>query len=290
MGNKKQLGKGIRALLSDIETGGKQKEKAIKSLSGSVNFIKLKNIQTNPDQPRKDFDKNELSDLSDSIKVHGLIQPLVVRVLSKDKYQLISGERRYKASKMAGLKEVPVFIRTANDQELLEMALVENIQRQDLNAIEIALSFQRLMDECDLTHDQLSKRIAKNRSTISNYTRLLKLPIKAQKAVRNNDISMGHAKVIAGLKGIDKQLNLLNRILSNNMSVRATEQFVKPSSGVKTSKKQSNKSNALIAVQDQLSAFFGTRVDLSQTSSGSGKISIPFNSTDQLNDILDRIE
>jgi len=196
---KKDIGLGIRALLSDAEKPEQPLEETARDVRSAVVFIPIDTIEANPDQPRRSFDLDALQELAQSIKTLGLIQPVTLRKLSKDTYQLISGERRLRASKIAGLKELPAYVREVNDQELLEMGLVENIQREDLNALEIAISYQRLIDECDLTHDVLSERVGKKRSTITNYIRLLKLPPEIQNGVRKEKISMGHARALAGI-------------------------------------------------------------------------------------------
>ncbi|MEL6866667.1 MAG: ParB/RepB/Spo0J family partition protein, partial [Bacteroidota bacterium] len=198
---KKELGQGIRALLSNIDHGSSNEgpqEDVVRTLSNTIATIPLNSIEVNPGQPRIEFDEEALQELSESIKVHGLIQPITVRRLNEQTYQLISGERRMRASKIAGLKEVPAYIRLANDQEMLEMALIENIQREDLNAIEVANSYQRLIEECELTHEALSERVGKNRSSVTNYLRLLKLPPDVQSAIKEQKISMGHARALAG--------------------------------------------------------------------------------------------
>ena len=229
MSKKKELGKGIRALLSNIENTNNPKEKTelVKELNSSILEIPLDNIEVNPFQPRSEFDPEELNELAQSIKTHGLIQAITVRNLGGDNYQLISGERRLRASKMAGLKTVPAFVRIADDQALLEMALIENIQRSNLNAIEVAISYQRLMVECDLTHESLSERVGKKRSTISNYVRLLKLPPQIQSSIKNNEISMGHARSLAGIDDVGLQLDIYKEVLKKNLSVRALENLIK---------------------------------------------------------------
>jgi ParB family chromosome partitioning protein len=200
---KKELGLGIRALLSNLDEGEatpEEQKEVVKELSHTVAMIPVDQIEVNPFQPRVEFDEEALKELSSSIKVHGVIQPLTLRRLSDNAYQLISGERRLRASKLAGLQEVPAYVRLANDQEMLEMALVENIQRQDLNPIEVAITYQRLIDECSLTHQNLGGRVGKKRSTVSNFLRLLQLPPQIQQALKNKRISMGHAKALGELK------------------------------------------------------------------------------------------
>lgn len=227
---KDALGKGIRALLSDIDDSAdvlKISATDEDSIINTVPKIKLEEIEVNPFQPRADFDPQALQELSSSIKVHGVIQPITVRKISDRKYQLISGERRLRASKMAGMKDIPAYVRTANDQEVVEMALIENIQREDLNAIEVALTYQRLIDECSLTHENLGERLGKDRSTVTNYLRLLKLPPEIQKALRSKVLSMGHARAIIAVPEVDKQLYVLKEIDSKGLSVRKTEELVR---------------------------------------------------------------
>lgn len=298
MSKKKELGKGIRALLSNIENTSSPKEKTelVKELNSSILEIPLSKIEENPFQPRSEFDPEELQELAQSIKIHGLIQAITVRNLGGDSYQLISGERRLRASKMAGLKTIPAFIRIADDQALLEMALIENIQRSNLNAIEIAISYQRLMVECELTHESLSERVGKKRSTISNYVRLLKLPPQIQSSIKNNEISMGHARSLAGLDDVGLQLDIYKEVLNKSLSVRALENLIKSYS---TEVKQSapKKSKELPAevkkIQDNLSTTLGTSVKIKRGETGNGEISIKFRSDREFNDILavlDRLE
>jgi len=235
--------------------------------------------------------------LVQSIKTHGLIQPITLRSISKDKYQIISGERRWRASKLAGLKKVPAYIRIADDQGMLEMALVENIQRSELNALEIALSYQRLIDECNLKHDEMAKRVGKERSTISNYIRLLKLPPDIQSGLKNKRISMGHARALISVDNPDKQLEVYKEIIAENLSVRNTEQLVKSFKSNGKSKKGSNlrKSPNMLhpevrRIRDRLTKYLDSKVEIVRSSKGKGKITIHFGSDDQFNDIIDAIE
>ena len=229
MAKKKELSRGIRALLSNIEdkTSLPQTKEIVKELSSSITEISLEDIEINPFQHRTEFDPEELVNLAKSIKTYGLIQPITVRSLGGNKFQLISGERRLRASKMAGLNAVPAYIRIADDQGMLEMALVENIQRSELNAVEVAISYQRLIDECKLTHEELSGRVGKNRSTITNYIRLLKLPHVIQAGVKKDQISMGHARALAGVDNVSLQLTYFHRTVENKLSVRALEQLIR---------------------------------------------------------------
>jgi ParB family chromosome partitioning protein len=292
---KKELGKGLRALLTNIENTNSPKEKTelVKELNSSILEIPLANIEVNPFQPRTEFDPEELAELSQSIKVHGLIQAITVRSVGGDKYQLISGERRMRASKLAGLTTVPAFIRIADDQALLEMALIENIQRSNLNAIEVAISYQRLMVECDLTHESLSERVGKKRSTISNYVRLLKLPPQIQSAIKNSEISMGHARSLAGIDEVSLQLDIFKEVVAKNMSVRALESLIKSYNEpkvVSAPKMSKELPPEVKKVQDELSANLGTAVKIKRSDSGSGEISIKFGSDREFNNILAVLE
>lgn len=290
MAKKKDLSKGIRALLSNIE----KKEKPSKTvepdvISSGVSSIAIEDIEANANQPRKEFKDEALQELVESIKVHGIIQPLTVRKIGGKKYQLISGERRFRASKLAGLKIVPVYVREANDQELLEMAIIENIQREDLNAMEIAIAYSRLIKECNLSHEHLAKRISKKRSTISNYLRLLKLPPEIQKAVVSEKISMGHARALAGVDDVSRQLVAFDKVIKGNLSVRALEAFLRPSGKPNNSKgpNNSNLPTELVLIRQELKGKFGTTVNIDRSNAGKGKISIPFKNDTELNYILD---
>lgn len=296
MSKKKELGKGIRALLSNIENTNSPKEKTalVKELNSSILEIPLDKIEVNPFQPRSEFDQEELEELAQSIKIHGLIQAITVRSIGGDSYQLISGERRMRASKLAGLKSVPVFIRIADDQALLEMALIENIQRSNLNAIEVAISYQRLMVECDLTHESLSERVGKKRSTISNYVRLLKLPPQIQSSIKNNEISMGHARALAGVDEVGLQLDIYKEVVNKNMSVRALENLIKsyntPAEVHASPIPKSELPPEVKKVQDNLSASLGTSVKIKRSSAGNGEIKIKFGSDREFNNILAILE
>lgn len=299
MSSRKELGKGIRALLNQMDDS-KSEEKVnpsreiVQELSHQFIEIPISQIEANPFQPRKEFDEKALNELADSIKLHGLIQPITVKRLSAQEYQLISGERRLRASKLAGVKKVPAYIRIADDQALLEMALIENIQRSDLNAVEVAISYQRLIDECALTHESLSQRVGKDRSTVTNYLRLLKLPASAQQAVRDKAISMGHARVLAGLEDPVQQIQLLGIIINEQLSVRATEQKAQTITGSSKSrikKSASGKIDPQISkIERDLSGFLGSKVNIVRTANGKGKIVIPFATDTELNDILERFE
>jgi ParB family chromosome partitioning protein len=293
---KKELGLGIRALLSNLDEGEatpEEQKEVVKELSHTVAMIPVDQIEVNPFQPRVEFDEEALKELSSSIKVHGVIQPLTLRRLSDNAYQLISGERRLRASKLAGLQEVPAYVRLANDQEMLEMALVENIQRQDLNPIEVAITYQRLIDECSLTHQNLGGRVGKKRSTVSNFLRLLQLPPQIQQALKNKRISMGHAKALGGIEDIAVQLSVYHEVITSGLSVRATEELVRKYTNPQPAKKKTaagKLSGEYQAVQDNLTKLLGTKVQLKANARGKGQISIPFSSTDDLNRLLEIIE
>lgn len=286
---KKTIGKGIHALLSNMdEELEKDQEQVVKELSHSVAMIALQEIEVNPFQPRNEFDEKALEELADSIKIHGLIQPITVRRLNQNAYQLISGERRLRAAKMSKLEEVPAYIRVANDQEMLEMALVENIQRQDLDPIEIALSYQRLIDEINLTQEQMSERVGKKRSTIANYLRLLKLDPIIQTGMRDGFISMGHGRAIINIENQTEQLDIYEKIISNKLSVRATEALVRnyESNEQTTSVKKKTELPKYIkkGVKD-FSEYFGHKIDIKVSRNGAGNISIPFHSEEDFNRI-----
>jgi len=225
------LGKGIRSLLQNIDadlknTAGQLKPQVVEAATGMMR-IAIDQIETNPKQPRRDFDEQALKELSQSIKLHDIIQPVTVSKLPSGKYRLISGERRFRASKMAGIKDIPAYIRQADDAQLLELALLENLQREDLNAIEVSLSYKRMMDELNYTQEQVAERMGKERSTVANYVRLLKLPPDIQVSVRNGGISMGHARALINVDQVDKQLYIFNEIKTKSLSVRQTEELVR---------------------------------------------------------------
>lgn len=294
---KKQVGKGIRALLSNIENNQSTEStlESVKELNNDSYMVPISQIETNPYQPRQDFDEEELQELSTSISVHGLIQPVTLRSLGDNSFQLISGERRLRASKLAGLTEIPAYIRLANDQEMLEMALIENIQRSNLNAIEIAISYQRLIDECNLTHETMSNRVGKKRSTISNYIRLLKLPPRIQSCIKEGKISMGHARALAGVEEVEKQLAIFNEVIDRKLSVRATEnlisQYGKPSSSSSTaSTSHEDVPSEVREFVERLRGKLGTKVDVNRNNKGAGKIVIKFNTDREFNFIMDQLD
>lgn len=292
---KNALGRGLGALLEDSSNNAE--ESLNNNPVGSMNEIPLDQIQVNPYQPRTHFDRQALEELAESIKVQGIIQPITVRKLSNSEFQLISGERRFQASKIAKLETVPAYIRTADDQQMLEMALIENIQRENLNAMEIALSYQRLLEECDLKQDQLGERVGKNRTTVNNYLRLLRLPPDIQAGIRDKQISMGHARAIVNVEDVDKQLHIFKKIVEEELSVRKVEQLVrdlmsnstdKPSTKSKGSTQHRN--YEVQQVQQKLSSHFGTRISLKADGQFRGEIKIPFVSTEDLNRILEIID
>jgi ParB family chromosome partitioning protein len=294
MSKKKALGRGLSALLSDTPVDERLEVDVTSpaaNLNGSVNEISLDEIETNPFQPRQHFDEDALNELADSIKVHGIIQPITVRRLSRNQYQLISGERRFQASKRAGLTAVPAYVRSADDQQMLEMALIENIQRENLNPIEISLSYQRLISECNLKQEELGERVGKNRSTVTNYLRLLKLPPDIQIALRDNKISMGHARAIINVDSADSQLFIFKKTLSEDLSVRKVEELARELM-TRSKDQQIEKSTPASAskeinhLQSRLSSHFGTKVSV-KSDGKKGDIKIPFLSVEDLNRILD---
>jgi ParB family transcriptional regulator, chromosome partitioning protein len=290
MNQKRELGKGIRALLGDIDNDINEQ----KTMVANINFVALDKIEVNPFQPRIHFDEEALNELASSIAIHGIIQPLTVReVASSSKYQLISGERRWRASHIAELKEVPVYIRSANDQEALEMALIENIQREELNAIEIGVNYQRLLDECELNHEELAERVGKKRATISNYIRLLKLPPDIQVAVREDKISMGHARALAGVEEIDIQLDIFKEVVAKNLSVRQTEAIVSQKRGNSQKPRSPKESVSTPPVikrwQDDLSSKLSTKVNIQHNPTGNGQITLSYADEKDLERIIDMI-
>ena len=306
-GNKKPaLGKGLSALLEAQQLGqssgtsagptssGSKPAKAMDApaldMAGRVALLPISAIEANPDQPRRTFEPFALNELADSIRTLGIIQPLTVRRVSAAKYQLISGERRFRASQLAGLDKVPAYVREANDQEMLEMALVENIQREDLDAIEVAISFRRLMEECALTQEELASRVGKQRSTVSNYIRLLGLPAIIQQSVAEGHLSFGHARVLAGLQELKNQKALYRRILEKGLNVRQTEREASEIVGRKPGKKTSA---AALSLQMQTmrahlrSRFEGRTLDLKAKGDGAGRIELYFQDAEDLQQLLD---
>lgn len=287
---KNALGRGLGALLDDTSSDNSLRSEDA-AIVGSINEILLDEIEVNPFQPRTHFDQEALAELSESIKIQGIIQPITVRRLSKGKYQLISGERRYQASKLAGLEKVPAYIRMADDQQMLEMALIENIQREDLNAIEIALSYQQLLTECNLKQEQLGDRVGKNRTTVNNYLRLLKLPPDIQAAIRDKRISMGHARALISVEEVDKQLDIFKKILEQDLSVRKVEELVRTSGKVKiaTEKSEQTPDKEIVNLQYKLTSHFGTKIQI-KSDGKKGEIKIPFVSVEDLNRILEILD
>ena len=288
------LGKGLGALLSESSSVVHEinAESVIRDRPAIGGEISISEIEVNPFQPRSYFNEEALNDLAQSIQVQGIIQPITVRKLSKNKYQLISGERRLQASKKAGLEKIPAYIRLADDQQMLEMALIENIQRENLNAIEIALSYQRLLSECDLKQEQLGDRVGKNRSTVTNYLRLLKLPPDIQIGLRDGLLSMGHARSLIAIDDIALQLEVFQKILTEGLSVRKTESVVRRLLNKKPNDKVEDAvmTSEIEKVQRQLSSHFGTMIKIKSKNNAKGEISIPFASFNELNRILDLLK
>ncbi|MEO5910668.1 MAG: ParB/RepB/Spo0J family partition protein [Pelobium sp.] len=295
------LGRGLGALLSDSPLINRDRNNNSSvtdnpsAALGSISHIKVNQVEVNPFQPRFEFDEDALRELSESIQIQGLIQPITVRQMGHDQFQLISGERRLRASKMAGLKEIPAYIRTADDQQMLEMALIENIQRENLNAIEVALSFQRMIEECEINQEELGDRVSKNRSTVTNYLRLLKLPPTIQASIRDNKISMGHARALINVSDATMQLFIYQEILDKDLSVRKVEDMVRTikQTGIKPAAKE--KKSDIISfqyqkIQDDLSSKFATRIKMKVQDGGKGSIEIPFLSNDDLTRILELLD
>lgn len=291
MSKKIALGRGLKSLLEDSPSTGSESFDAPAAPSGPGMFeLLISEIEVNPFQPRQYFDQEALKELADSIKVHGIIQPLTVRKMGANSYQLISGERRFQASKLAGLKSIPAYVRQANDQQMLEMALIENIQRENLNPIEVALSYQRLITECNLSQEELGERVGKNRSTVTNYLRLLKLPPDIQIALRDNIISMGHARAILGADTPDRQIYLFKRIIQDDLSVRKVEELVRKMHEkgeiAEDKNRESSQPREITQLQSKLSSHFSTKVIINSDGK-KGEIKIPFLSIEDLNRILD---
>ncbi len=284
------LGRGLSALLDD--SGPDARKETVQAVR-AINDIALEAIEVNPYQPRTDFNPEALEELAESIRVQGIIQPVTVRAMGDNRYQLISGERRVQASKRAGLTRIPAYVRQANDQQMLEMALIENIQRENLNAVEVALSYQRLISECDLRQEQLGERVGKNRSTINNYLRLLKLPPDIQAALRDKKLSMGHARALINIDNVEQQLHIFRRIVDEDLSVRRVEALVRELSTGRPAKAASTApepSPYLQQLQGKLSSHFGTRVLVKSQGNEKGEIKIPFVSSDDLTRILELLE
>ncbi|HPI53304.1 MAG TPA: ParB/RepB/Spo0J family partition protein [Chitinophagaceae bacterium] len=297
LNSKEQIGKGIGALLGNIkdEVNAFQKPAANDDvLVGSITRIPLTSIEVNPNQPRRTFDEQPLRELAESIKLHDIIQPITVVKLANKKYQLISGERRFKASHIAGLKDIPAYVRVANDQEILEMGLLENLQRENLNAIEIGLAYKRLMSECNMTQEDVADRMKKERSTVTNYIRLLKLPPSIQVSVRNKELSMGHARALLGLEHIEQQLFAAKEIKEKGLSVRGAEELVKQIANNKPKAAPTTASGPVLApaykrIEDQLASHLSTKVLLNRKKNGKGSITVEFYNDGDLERILDKM-
>ena len=275
------LGRGLGSLLNVSEKKDENK---------LFDEIDINNITINTDQPREYFDEEKLIELSLSIKKHGIIQPVTVRKINDSKYQLISGERRYRASKLSGLRKIPAFIRNNDDDNLLEIALIENIQRENLNSLEVAISYKKLIDELKIKQEELGDRVGKKRTTINNYLRLLKLPPSIQKGIKESKIQMGHARSLIAIVNSDVQLKIYHLILKNKLSVRKTEELVRNLNTKKlTNLKKSKKNNELIKLESKLSSFFGTKIT-TKGDEKSGKIIVPYKSTNDLNRILELLD
>lgn len=299
--NKKEnVSKGINSLLKNIETNSRS------TIHASVNpeivntiRIPVSSIETNPKQPRKDFDETALQELANSIKTHDIIQPLTVSKLAGGKYQLIAGERRLRAAKIAGLQSVPAYIRQANDQQMLEWALLENLQRTDLNAIEVGLSYRRMMEELNFTQEQVAERMGKDRSTVTNFIRLLKLPPDIQLALRKNELSMGHARAIIAIDSIEKQLFLFKEITTKHLSVRQTEELVRSLNASKNTSKNTvvpdKKNNTEFTLhyqqaEKELSSIFDTKVIIQADKNNKGSITLSYHNMEEFNKLLDRLK
>ena len=283
-GQKKALGRGLSALLNDPENDIKSAEdENAQKVVGNIVELELDNIEVNPFQPRSSFSDETLDELASSIKELGVIQPITVRKLEANKFQLVSGERRFRASKIAGIERIPAFVRIANDQETLEMALVENIQRQDLDPIEIALSYQRLIDEVQLTQESLSDRVGKKRSTIANYLRLLKLDPIIQTGMRDGLLSMGHGRALVNIENHEDQLEIYQRIIKNKLSVRATEKLIQEYKNPPSQNKEKNQlTNDQKRALKEMKESLGAKISIQASKRGNGKIIIPFSSEEDL--------
>lgn len=290
--NKKRgLGRGLDAILQSPETDITSSDISGNYVAGAVAELNIDFIEANPFQPRTDFDDNALNELAESIKVQGVIQPVTVRKMGRDKYQLISGERRLRASKLAGLKTIPVYIRVANDEQMLEMALIENTHREGLNAIEVALSYQRLIEECNITQEQLSEKVGKDRSTVTNFLRLLKLPPEVQVAVRDGFISMSQARTIINIEDKTQQLVILKEIIDKDLSVRKVEELVRSlnNKNVKTKKQKDVLPEAVIQKVNSLSKSLNTKIKVSRNSKGKGTLTINFKNDEEFERLISLI-
>ena len=295
--NKEALGKGIRSLLQSIDadlktSSGQLKTNVVENVTGS-NRISLDDIEVNPKQPRRDFDEQSLQELANSIKLHDIIQPVTVSKLPSGKYRLIAGERRVRAARLAGVGEIPAYIRQANDADLLELALLENLQREDLNAMEISLSYKRMMEELNYTQEQVAERMGKDRSTVANFIRLLKLPPDIQLAVRHGELTMGHARALINVDTVDQQLFIFKEIKEKGLSVRQTEALVRnlyKQQGAVKKPSKTQLSNPFQRIEDKLASHFSTRVKLRNSRNGGGQIIIEYYSQEELNKILGQMD
>ncbi len=294
---KKELGKGLEALLSNMDEERQisvpvARDEDLEGKDQLLFHIPLEKIETNPDQPRNQFSDEALQELSQSIRTHGIIQPITIRRLHRDKYQIISGERRYRAARIAGLEAIPAYVRIANDMDLLEMALVENIQREDLNPLEISISYQRLIEECDITHEELSNRIGKNRSTITNYVRLLKLPPEVQKGLKEEKLSMGHARALLSLENIEEILHVYSQILNQGLSVRATERLIRDLHAPRKSSPVTRQEvdPEIRKIETRLAETLGATVQITSRDGMKGEIKIKFETPNHLEEILELID
>lgn len=285
MAKKNALGRGLGAL---IDTGEEQQERSLIHSPSAVNEILIKNISVNPFQPRTSFDEEALNELVLSVQEHGIIQPITVRRAADNSFQLISGERRIKAAAKAGLKRIPAFVREAGDENMLELALVENIQREDLDALEVAISYQRLIEEFSLTQEALGDRVGKKRATIANYLRLLHLPAEIQTGIREKKITMGHARALAGIEDKDYQVEVFSLILSRDLSVRQVESLAQKSkdAGIPTESVEEEKRSDYEDLREHLSHYFGATIEFKRSNKGSGRIVIPFKSDEDLQRIV----
>lgn len=288
------LGRGLSALLDDSPVETNQEPITGSSvLSGNISTVKLTQIEINPFQPRVEFNEVALKELAESIRQQGIIQPITVRKMGYERYQIISGERRVRASKLAGLESIPAYIRIANDQAMLEMALVENIQRENLNALEVAISYHRLMEECHISQEVLAEKVGKDRTTVTNYLRLLKLPPQIQFAIRDNTITMGHARAIIAVNDISMQLKIFKDIISQDLSVRRVEELVRESAPVKTKREGKHKKSVDVEIkniQERLAGRFETKTEIKHKSNGSGQLVFSYYSQDDLNRLLELLE
>ena len=284
MAKKNALGRGLGAL---IDVGEEQDGRPLLHSPSAINEIPIKSISVNPFQPRTSFDEESLNELVMSVEEHGIIQPITVRRAADNSYQLISGERRMKAAVKAGLKRIPAFVREAGDENMLELALVENIQREDLDAIEVAISYQRLIEEFDLTQEALGNRVGKKRATIANYLRLLNLPVEIQTGIREKKVSMGHARALVGIEDKEYQLEVFSKILSQDLSVRQVEGFAKKSKNTEVSQETPEEIRSDYEdLREHLSHYFGATIEFKRSNKGTGRIVIPFKSDEDLQRIV----